>query len=327
MEARVVRYADLRPCTTAFIDARTPGSHLKENFTIIGPGVSENPDQYVHITEPHGFNIGGARQPPNILNSPHSHDTAEVFMVFSGTWRFYWGVDGRDGEAILTFGDVINLPTNLFRGFENVGNDTGFIFAVLGKDEPGRVTWAPQVLEAAKGHGLVLLEDGRLIDTAAGQALPESATPATPLTNEQLNGFQHLSLADMQPYLTHFGALQAGDLPQSNNLLPNFSGRYYVVIEPGTNGAAWPYGFTLRAALLQPGDGAAQYSYDVPEVFVLLSGDLEIGWDDENLTLHAGDVFTCPPGLPHRFTSTGNSEAVLYHVVGGETATEPDVRH
>ena len=70
MEARVVRYADLRPCYNAFIDTRTPGSQAKENFTVIGPGVSETPDQYVHIAEPHGFNIGGARQPP--IASIHS---------------------------------------------------------------------------------------------------------------------------------------------------------------------------------------------------------------------------------------------------------------
>ena len=36
MEARIVRYGELRPCKTAFIDAHTPGSNRKENFTIIG---------------------------------------------------------------------------------------------------------------------------------------------------------------------------------------------------------------------------------------------------------------------------------------------------
>jgi hypothetical protein len=81
MEARLVRYRDLRPCTTAFIDTRTPGSERKENFTIIGPGVAENPDQHVHIDLPHGFNIGGARQPPGCVNSQHSHETAEVFVI------------------------------------------------------------------------------------------------------------------------------------------------------------------------------------------------------------------------------------------------------
>ena len=44
MEDRIVRYGELIPCKTAFIDAHTPGSDQKENFTIIGGGVSESPD-------------------------------------------------------------------------------------------------------------------------------------------------------------------------------------------------------------------------------------------------------------------------------------------
>ncbi|RZL80947.1 MAG: hypothetical protein EOP66_06185, partial [Sphingomonas sp.] len=54
MDQRLVRYADLIPCRTAFLDTRTPGSTEKENFTIIGAGVSESPEQHVHITEKHG---------------------------------------------------------------------------------------------------------------------------------------------------------------------------------------------------------------------------------------------------------------------------------
>ena len=87
---RLVRYADLIPCKNAFVDSRSPGSDQKENFTIVGPGVSENPNQHVHIPLPHGFNIGGARQPAGCLNSQHSHDTAEVFIAHSGKWRFFF---------------------------------------------------------------------------------------------------------------------------------------------------------------------------------------------------------------------------------------------
>ena len=128
---RLVRYDDLRPCTSAFIDARTPGSDRKENFTIIGPGVAENPDQYVHINIPHGFNIGAARQPPRCINSQHSHQTAEVFIVHSGSWRFNTGEHGTDGYVDLHAGDVISIPTNVFRGFENIGDAIGFLFASI----------------------------------------------------------------------------------------------------------------------------------------------------------------------------------------------------
>ena len=36
-------------CNTAFIDCRTPGSDLKENYALIGSGVSQNPDQFINL--------------------------------------------------------------------------------------------------------------------------------------------------------------------------------------------------------------------------------------------------------------------------------------
>ena len=54
LEKRLVRYGDLLPCKTAFIDAHTPGSDQKENFTNIGCGVSESSDNNVHKNLCHG---------------------------------------------------------------------------------------------------------------------------------------------------------------------------------------------------------------------------------------------------------------------------------
>ena len=80
---RIVRYGELKPCKTAFIDAHTPGSDRKENFTIIGGGVSESPDQHVHVNLPHGFNIGAAGQAPKCRNSLHVHRTCgSLFRAF-----------------------------------------------------------------------------------------------------------------------------------------------------------------------------------------------------------------------------------------------------
>ena len=36
-------------------------------------------------------------------------------------------------------GDIFNIPTGIFRGFENIGNDYGMIMAILGGDDAGGV--------------------------------------------------------------------------------------------------------------------------------------------------------------------------------------------
>jgi mannose-6-phosphate isomerase-like protein (cupin superfamily) len=186
MEARIVRYGDLKPCKTAFIDAHTPGSDQKENFTIIGAGVTESPHQHIHIRETPGFNIGAAGQPPKCRNSLHVHTTAEVFIVLSGRWRFFWGRWGSDGEVVANEGDIFNIPTGIFRGFENIGTDYGMIMAILGGDDAGGgVTWAPQVIEDAKDHGIVLGENGVLYDTKIGETLPPGTAPMQPLSEAE----------------------------------------------------------------------------------------------------------------------------------------------
>ena len=89
LAGRLVRYGDLIPCKTAFIDAHTPGSDQKENFTIIGGGVSESPDQHVHIAIPHGFNIGAAGQPPKCRNSLHDHNLPRFSSYYLDVGGFF----------------------------------------------------------------------------------------------------------------------------------------------------------------------------------------------------------------------------------------------
>jgi len=204
-----VKFAELVPCRTAFIDTHNPGAEGKENFTIIGGGVSENPEQYVHIKETPGFNIGGARQPAGCTNSLHSHRTAEVFIIHSGSWRMFWGLEGDDGAVVLNPGDLISLPTHMFRGFENVTpvnvtNETGsgFIFSVLGGDDSGGgVVWAPEVLEEASNHGLTLLESGQLVNTREGEEIPEGIPPVTPVSKTGLSFHSRNTITDASKFV------------------------------------------------------------------------------------------------------------------------------
>ena len=198
---RLVRYGELIPCKTAFIDTHTPGSNQKENFTIIGSGVSENSEQHVHINIPHGFNIGAAGQPPKCNNSLHSHRTAEVFFVLSGRWRFFWGRHGNAGEVILEKGDIFNIPTGIFRGFENIGDNYGMLMAILGGDDAGGgVIWAPEVLLEAQKHGLILSEKGKIYNTLKGQKIPDNENNMETLTEEELKEFPEYSTGDVVPY-------------------------------------------------------------------------------------------------------------------------------
>ncbi len=287
LEDRVVRYADLRPCYNAFIDTRSPGSEAKENFTIIGPGVSENPDQHVHIAEAHGFNIGGARQPPGCVNSQHSHDTAEVFVAHTGTWRFDLGEHGDDAQVVLNPGDVISLPTKMFRGFTNVGDDTGFLWAVLGQDDPGRVTWAPQVFDMAGDYGLVLLESGRLVDTTKGEAVPAGARPMPRTTPEQVEALRRYSQAEAEALVVRYADASAPVIGDDAPL-------------------DWRHGFALDRWTV---DGASGRDATGAVLFVH-AGTLTIATPESEVTLAAGDTMTVPADIGEH-TLTGDGAVVF----------------
>lgn len=53
---RLIAPDDMVSCNLAFIDCKLPGSHLKQNYSFIGPGVTQSSEQVVNIPEPHGFN-------------------------------------------------------------------------------------------------------------------------------------------------------------------------------------------------------------------------------------------------------------------------------
>jgi quercetin dioxygenase-like cupin family protein len=327
MEARLVRYAALRPCTNAFIDTRTPGSDRKENFTIIGPGVAENPDQHVHIRIPHGFNIGGARQPPGCTNSQHSHETAEVFVIQHGAFRFKTGEHGDAGHVDLGPGDVISIPTRAFRGFDTLGERESFMFSVLGGDDPGRVLWAPYVLEAARRHGLVLLADGRLVDTRRGEEVPPDAVPMAPTSREEVARLAVIDSAGIAACTVARTNLAAA----AGSPLARFPGVAECPIVGAANPAesmpagrlAWPHGFHLRALHLAPGATIAQHRRLEPEVLLMHRGALRLEWPGGALTLGVGDTLTVPVGLPRRYLAAGDTPTEVYVVRGGDAPAAP----
>ncbi|SCZ61917.1 Mannose-6-phosphate isomerase, cupin superfamily [Epibacterium ulvae] len=307
ISSRIVRYGELRPCKTAFIDAHTPGSDQKENFTIIGGGVSESPDQHVHLTDKIGFNIGAAGQPPKCRNSLHSHTTAEVFFVLKGRWRFFWGRYGDAGEFVAEEGDIFNIPTGIFRGFENIGTDYGMIMAILGGDDAGGgVTWAPQVIEEAQSHGLMLGENGVLYDSKKGQKLPHNVGPMPLLSEEQLKAFPETPVEDVVPY---YVARYWDMMAMAGKKPAKVIGADAMLRDkPG-----FEVDFLTRGSL-----GAEMITAIQPTVLMPMRGHWHLRWDGGSEILNPGDTSLIHAAEAYSLEPAMTGECSLYRV----TATD-----
>ena len=300
---RLVRYGELIPCKTAFIDTHTPGSDQKENFTIIGSGVSENPEQHVHISIPHGFNIGAAGQPPKCNNSLHSHRTAEVFFVLSGRWRFFWGRYGNAGEVILEKGDIFNIPTGIFRGFENIGETYGMLMAILGGDDAGGgVIWAPEVLSEAKKHGLILSEKGKIYDTLKDQQIPKDENEMKPLKDDELKNFPEYTTSEVVPYyVARYLDLYSLSSETSCKVIGE-KGKIYD--KPG---------FEVEFISDKSKKDYGIYTKDV--VFMPVYGYWRIKSEMFDIILNPGDTFSLPKNNKYTLEPTKPGIASIYKVI------------
>ncbi|WP_376097754.1 cupin domain-containing protein [Roseomonas sp. CCTCC AB2023176] len=324
--SRLVRYADLIPCKNAFVDTRTPGSDAKENFSLIGPGVSENPNQHVHIPEPHGFNIGAARQPGGCLNSQHSHETAEVFVVHSGHWAITFGAEaGADGEVEVAPGDVYSVPTQMFRGFRKLDEGVGFLWVALGRDDPGRVQWAPKVFDLARQYGLVLLKGGRLVDTTVGETVPPGAELEEAPNAELVRRLATPSADKLASCAVRLADMRGN--PRSPLAGPGVEECPVITpaetrdgFAPGPITGWWPHGFNLRLLRVETGARIPPHVRDEEEVIFVHRGTLEVTVDGEAVDMAAGDTFTTPKGATRSFRALSSDGVLAYVVRGGDQA-------
>lgn len=302
LQDNIIPYASLIPCTTAFIDTHTPGSDQKQNFTIIGAGVSESKDQHVHISKNIGFNIGAAGQPPKCRNSLHTHHTAEVFFVLKGRWRFFWGRYGTTGDVILNEGDIFNIPTNMFRGFENIGQDYGMIMAILGGDDAGGgVDWAPQVIEESAQYGLILGNNGRIYDTTKGDILPDGVIPMPVMNDNDLKNIY--------------------DFP-TDIVVKNFVARYWDMMACATNNPVHVIGDNalihdrpgFDVDFLRDGHDNHDYHADHHHVLMAMHGHWLIETDHQKAFLSAGDTCLIEKNNTYCVKPSMSGEASLFRI-------------
>jgi hypothetical protein len=340
---RTVLRSDWVPCKSAFIDCRTPGSDRKDNYSFIGPGVSQNPDQHVNLREPHGFNLGAAGMPHGTTNSLHLHFTAEVFINFDGDYELRWGPDGRQGEYRSVDGDVVSVPPWIFRGFTNVGPDEGILLTVLGRDDTGGIIWGPPVLEDAAEHGLYLTADNQLVDTAIGQRVPEGVALIEPMDQHEIDQLDVYSVEQFRSRVVHAGDRAWVAEPFLCSVLPGGRAQLAPVIGYGMvedrrarPALTDPHGFDLAWLRAVPGEGMLTHRLDTTQVLTAKAGrwavTLNTGADAHVVELGPLDSLSVPVGAWRALTlldaeagrsaTPGTGELLV--VTGGDERSRPE---
>jgi mannose-6-phosphate isomerase-like protein (cupin superfamily) len=329
--ARHIKRSDYVSCTVAFIDCKKPGSHLKENYSIIGPGVTSSAEQVVNLPEPHGFNIGAAAMPNGITNNLHIHFTAEVFIVQKGEWTFRWGSNGEN-TFVGREGDILSVPTWIFRGFTNTGPDDGWLFTILGGDNTGGVIFHPDIIREAADYGLYISNENTLIDASRGDPVPDESGRIPPMPQDEVARLREVSPDAMRRRVVteadrdfRPAFIDAG--------LPGCGAEIAPVIgfgltqnrehsAPITN----PHGFSAEWLRLAPGAKVSPFTLDDKMVLIVRSGGLRIGLNDGgevSVDIGTWDTYSVPAGLVRTIEALGDTPAEALVVVSGDHRKRP----
>ena len=329
---RLIKRSDMVAEKVAFIDCKMPGSHLKENYALIGPGVTQSTKQLVNLAEPHGFSLGIAAMPAGITNNLHVHYTAETFMVFTGTWKFRWGDHGRDGEITGGPGDLVSVPTWIFRGFTNVGDTDGWIFTALGEDKTGGILWHPAILKVAADHGLFLTRDNMMVDTALGEKRPGDADLLTPLTQEQIDAMRHYSVDERRKWVVARADRQYSAQALLDSVLPCHAAELAPAVGFGMtqdrdqrSPIPYPHGFSIDWIRMQPGNQIGAHAVADKQVLIVLQGamavDLNTGADLLTEQVAAQEVFSAPANVVRAYRSVGDKPLEMAVISAGDHKT------
>jgi quercetin dioxygenase-like cupin family protein len=162
------RLREIKGSQIAFLDQRIPG-YQREIINMIGMGVVENlgdPDLAPKIKAPaQGFAVTYVRNTPKGHGAAlHRHPTEEVFIALKGPWEVFWLEGEAERRLRLDEGDIVNVPIGVYRGFRNAGDDPeATLIAIVGGPDPGKVDWHPSIIAAARGTGLSVDDEGRLV--------------------------------------------------------------------------------------------------------------------------------------------------------------------
>ncbi len=330
---RFISFSGLRYSTEAFIDYRIPGCGPKKNYALIGPGVSQNPNQPVSLREQHGFQVGGVAMPPGTRNPPHMHFTAEVFICTRGKWDLHWGFNPDPLKAGIGPGDIASMPTWIYRGFQNTGDVEGFMFTALGRNDTGGILWGPDTLEAARAQGVHLTEDYRIIDEQSGQQWDDTMRRLQPMTPADIAALRSWTPEQMGRRVVRFAELDWSSRALLDAALPGCGGQMAPVIGLGMTQdrdhaapVANSHGFSIEWLKLPAGGGMSRHRLQEQQVLVVYQGAVEITVESGAAvvrtqaggTTEGWDSFAMPAECWRSYRNSGDSDAVVLLMTPGD---------
>ena len=213
---------------------------------------------------------------------------------------------------MLNRGDVASLPTNMFRGFQNVSDEEALMFVVLGENDPGVITWTPKILKEAKESGMLLMEDSSLIDIEK-QKIPEGKKITEPLGDKELEKFDHYTSDEIEKFVIRHNDSNnyVNDEHYSSNSIINYLDTFEIHGKNFEPHIPHKTGFSLS---LLKGDKAHIHSYskDLSEVFHCLSGEWEITCDEEKIVIGPRDTFSVPKKSLRSIKQISKDEGSLF---------------
>jgi quercetin dioxygenase-like cupin family protein len=328
LEQRVIEPDQFVADTEAFVDVRIERSKGKASYSFVGPGVSQNTNQMVNLTLPHGFQIGAATMPHGVVNNPHLHFTAEVFVCTRGSFRITIGAES-DQAVDIGPGTVFSAPTWVFRGFSNTGPDDGWLFAVLGGDDTGGIIWAPEILAEAAATGLYLDRDYAVLDATAGDDISEAIEPFKPAQLSSIDSYTDAELAERAVATDDLtwsdSALLSSVLEQHRSAVAPVIG--YGLTEDRSHRApiTVPHGFSLEWLRLEPGSSVGRHRHADSQVLLLTEGQWQVElWAGDHSAVaepETGSVVSIPPNCWRDLKNIGDTVALAVVVCNGDNPT------
>ena len=323
---RVIEPDDFMPDTEAFVDVRIERSQGKASYSFIGPGVSQNADQKINLAVPHGFNVGAASMPSGVVNNPHLHYTAEVFVCTRGSFRMDIGRNAEQ-SIDLGVGDVFAAPTWVFRGFTNTGPDDSWVFVALGGDDTGGIIWSPDVLREAADTGLHLAPDNSIIDAAAGQ---DTSGAVAPINDDALEGIDRYTDDELADHLVKADDRFWTDRGLLSAVLDGHGSHVASVLGHGMSEdrrhqapIMTAQGFSIEWLRVDPGCSTGLHRIAESQVLLLAEGDWQISMNRGDDQLDAkpatGSVVSVPPSAWRNFSNVGSAPAVAAVICGTDS--------